>query len=174
MLTHKRIPWCTHRRTQKKTVGYAQVHDRNKSTTQTHQEPRRVPTRNRACECQCAADGPPTPSGVRTQAIKRAAWEQVGPRACTCCAKATRHDVINPPRGDLDVRNRNLGIPQIGILPNVSIVSQKRGCKFGAECSFPHWKVEEQRNKRPKRGGDKKCSSSCEKCATVGLRATGR
>ena len=45
-----------------------QVHDRNKSTTQTHEEPRRVHTRNRACECKCAADGPPTPSGVRTQA----------------------------------------------------------------------------------------------------------
>ena len=44
------------------------VHDRNKSTTQTHEEPRRVHTRKRACECKCAADGPPTPSGVRTQA----------------------------------------------------------------------------------------------------------
>ena len=29
------------------------------------------------------------------------------------------------------------------------------GCKFGEECSFPHWKVEEQPNKRPKKGGDK-------------------
>ena len=28
------------------------------------------------------------------------------------------------------------------------------GCKFGAQCSFPHWKVEEQPNKRPKKGGD--------------------
>ena len=28
------------------------------------------------------------------------------------------------------------------------------GCKFGAECSFPHWKVEEQQNKKPKKGGD--------------------
>ena len=29
------------------------------------------------------------------------------------------------------------------------------GCKFGTVCSFPHWKVEEQPNKRPKKGGDK-------------------
>ena len=29
------------------------------------------------------------------------------------------------------------------------------GCKFCTECSFPHWKVEEQPNKRPKKGGDK-------------------
>ena len=29
------------------------------------------------------------------------------------------------------------------------------GNKFGAEFSFPHWKVEEQTNKRPKKGGDK-------------------
>ena len=29
------------------------------------------------------------------------------------------------------------------------------GCQFGAECSFPHWKVEDQPNKRPKKGGDK-------------------
>ena len=36
-----------------------QVHDRNT---------RRVHTMKRACECKCAADGPPTPSGVRTQA----------------------------------------------------------------------------------------------------------
>ena len=27
--------------------------------------------------------------------------------------------------------------------------------KFGTECSIPHWKVEEQPNKRPKNGGDK-------------------
>ena len=28
-------------------------------------------------------------------------------------------------------------------------------CKFGTECPFPHWKVEEQLNKRPKKGGEK-------------------
>ena len=42
----------------------------------------------------------------------------------------------------------------IGIPPNVSFMSQT-GCKFGAEFSFPHWKFEEQPNKRPKKGGDK-------------------
>ena len=28
-------------------------------------------------------------------------------------------------------------------------------CTFGKECSFPHWKVEEQPNQKPKKGGDK-------------------
>ena len=61
-------PRRVHTRDTKNPVGYTQVHDRNKSTTQTHEETRRVHTRKRACECKCAADGPPTPSGVRTQA----------------------------------------------------------------------------------------------------------
>ena len=43
----------------------------------------------------------------------------------------------------------------VGILPNVNSISLKSGCKFGAECSFPHWKVEEQPKKKPKKGGDK-------------------
>ena len=29
------------------------------------------------------------------------------------------------------------------------------GCKLGVECLFPNWKVEDQSNKRPKKGGDK-------------------
>ena len=33
------------------------------------------------------------------------------------------------------------------------------GCTFGAECSFPHWKVEEQLDKRPKKGGDKSAAA---------------
>ena len=43
----------------------------------------------------------------------------------------------------------------IGILPNVSFISPKSGCKFDEECSFLHWKAEEQPNKLPKKGGDK-------------------
>ena len=43
----------------------------------------------------------------------------------------------------------------IGILPNVNLKSRNRDVGFGAECSFPHWKVKEQPNKRPKKGGDK-------------------
>ena len=39
--------------------------------------------------------------------------------------------------------------------PECQFYKSKSGCKFGAECSFPHWKVEEQPNKRPKKGGDK-------------------
>ena len=37
----------------------------------------------------------------------------------------------------------------------VSIQNNESGCKFGAECSFPRWKVEEQPNKKPKKGDDK-------------------
>ena len=43
----------------------------------------------------------------------------------------------------------------IGVLPNVNSIKTKSGCKFGAECSFPHWKVEEQPNQKPKKGEDK-------------------
>ena len=42
----------------------------------------------------------------------------------------------------------------VGILPNVIFLSES-GCKFGQECSFLHCKVEEQPNKKPKKGGDK-------------------
>ena len=61
----------------------------------------------------------------------------------------------------------------IGILPNVNSVKMKSGCKFGDKCSFPHWKAEEQPKKKPKQGGDKKCSGNSERCATVGLRISG-
>ena len=39
--------------------------------------------------------------------------------------------------------------------PGCQFYKTKSGCKFGAECSFPHWKVEEQPNKKPKRCDDK-------------------
>ena len=62
----------------KNPVGYTQVHDRNKSTTQKHEEP------------------PLQGSEPKPTLSTRAAWEQVGQRECKCCAKATGHDVINP------------------------------------------------------------------------------
>ena len=39
--------------------------------------------------------------------------------------------------------------------PECQFYTTKSGCKFGAQCSFPHWKVEEQPNKKPKKGDDK-------------------
>ena len=39
--------------------------------------------------------------------------------------------------------------------PECQLCKTISGCKFGAECSFPHWKVEEQPNKKPKKGDDK-------------------
>ena len=42
----------------------------------------------------------------------------------------------------------------IGILPNVSFYKSESGCKIGDKCSLPHWKVEEQPNEKPKKGGD--------------------
>ena len=39
--------------------------------------------------------------------------------------------------------------------PECRFYKTRSGCGFGAECSFPHWKVEEEPNKRPKKGGDK-------------------
>ena len=39
--------------------------------------------------------------------------------------------------------------------PECQLHKSEMGCKFGDKCSFPHRKVEEQPNKRPKKGGDK-------------------
>ena len=36
--------------------------------------------------------------------------------------------------------------------PECQFCKTKSGCKFGAECSLPHWKLEEQPNKKPKKG----------------------
>ena len=58
--------------------------------------------------------------------------------------------------------------------PECQFYKTESGCKFGAECSFRHWKVEEQPNKKVEEGWWQKCSSYCEKCTTVGLRVTGR
>ena len=44
----------------------------------------------------------------------------------------------------------------------------------GAECSFPHWKVEEQPNKKAEEGRWQTWSSYCERCTTVGLCIAGR
>ena len=39
--------------------------------------------------------------------------------------------------------------------PECQFLKSESGCKFGTECSFPQWKVEEQPKKRQKKGGDK-------------------
>ena len=39
--------------------------------------------------------------------------------------------------------------------PECQFYKTKSGCKFGAECSFPHWRFEEQPNRKPKKGDDK-------------------
>ena len=46
-----------------------------------------------------------------------------------------------------------------GILPECQFYKSETGCTLGAECSFPHWEVKEQPNKRPKKGGDKSAIS---------------
>ena len=58
--------------------------------------------------------------------------------------------------------------------PECQFCKTESGCKFGAECLFPHWKVEEQSKKKPKKGDDKSAVAVCEKCATVGLCIAGR
>ena len=43
----------------------------------------------------------------------------------------------------------------VGPLPNVNSTSLNWAVNSGKVCSFPHWKVDEQPNKKPKKGGDK-------------------
>ena len=67
----------------------------------------------------------------------------------------------------------------IVILPSV-IYKTETGCKAGDKCLFPHHKVDEQPNNKPKKGHyslqkkDRKrrqeCSGFCENCTTIGLR----
>ena len=57
--------------------------------------------------------------------------------------------------------------------PECQFCKTKSGRKFGAECSFPHWKVEEQPNKKPKKGDDKSAVAVVKKCTTVELCITG-
>ena len=40
----------------------------------------------------------------------------------------------------------------IGIRPSANSVKNETGCKAGDKCLFPHYKVEEQPNKKPKKG----------------------
>ena len=62
----------------------------------------------------------------------------------------------------------------VGILPNVNSRKQNRAVN-SAECLFPHWKVEEQPNKKSKKGDDKSAVDIVKKkCATVELCITGR
>ena len=56
--------------------------------------------------------------------------------------------------------------------PGCQFYQFESGCNFGTDCSFPHWKVEEQPSKRTRKGGDKGSCNS-ERCAT-GLRIAGR
>ena len=69
--------------------------------------------------------------------------------------------------------------------PESQFEKSESGCRFGNKCSLPHRQVEVQPSKKRKKGGERsdkkaeegwwqKCSCYCEKCATVGLRITGR
>ena len=43
--------------------------------------------------------------------------------------------------------------------PECQLCQSETGCKFGDKCSFPHWKVQEQPSKKPKKGGDKSAAA---------------
>ena len=107
----QRIAMCKHRRTQRTPLG----------THKGHKEPRRVHTGARQKQVH-DTNTRRTPWGTHKGA-RRAAWEQVGPRAC--CAKATHHDVIKPSCATLgspsqrhqlilDSKNRSLDNPLRG------------------------------------------------------------
>ena len=60
----------------------------------------------------------------------------------------------------------------IGILPNVSSMKLNRDVNSAQSARFPHWKVEEQPHKKPKKGEDKSAVAIM-KCTTVELCITG-
>ena len=57
--------------------------------------------------------------------------------------------------------------------PECQFCKAKTGCEFGAECSFPHWKVKEQPNKKPKKDEGNSAVAFVKKCTTVELCITG-
>ena len=57
--------------------------------------------------------------------------------------------------------------------PECQCCRTESGCKFGAECPFPHWKVEEQPEKSRKKGGGQSAVAIVKKCTTVELCVTG-
>ena len=52
--------------------------------------------------------------------------------------------------------------------PECPFYESESGCKFGKECLFPHWKVEEQQNNRPKKGGDRSAVSNVKHVRQLG------
>ena len=58
--------------------------------------------------------------------------------------------------------------------PECQCYKSETGCKFDAECSFPHWKVEEQPNRRPKKGGDTSAVAFVKDVRQLGLFIAGR
>ena len=64
----------------------------------------------------------------------------------------------------------------VGILPNVNPIKNESGCKAGDKCLFPHHKVDEQQNKKPKKcdhSHPKKESDDKHAVATVIVSRTG-
>ena len=63
-------------------------------------------------------------------------------------------------------------------LPSVNFTKKEKGCKAGDKCLFPHHKVDEQPNKKPKKGcyspkrreSDEEYCCCCENCTIIGLR----
>ena len=51
---------------------------------------------------------------------------------------------------------------------NVNLKKSESGCKFGNKWSFPHRKVEEQPNKKPKKGGDKNAVATAKDVRQLG------
>ena len=62
--------------------------------------------------------------------------------------------------------------------PECQFYRTETGCKAGVQCLFPHHKVDEQPNKKPKKGyysherrkRRQECCGYCENCTTIGLR----
>ena len=76
-------------------------------------------------------------------------WKAKGEcsRGDQCSFRHESHDRAKP--------TPKTGPPSEPPTPRGRIKKSDAGCKFGTECWFPRWKVEEQPNKRPKKGGDK-------------------
>ena len=89
--------------------------------------------RQKSTTTTAASSEPPTPRG-RSASRKRSPSGETHRQPCRDFLKGTCNklpcDYWNP--------------------PECQFYKSETGCKFGDKCSFPHWKVEEQLNKKPK------------------------
>ena len=97
-----------------------------------------------------------------------------------CRRKVSKADLTMVPFSDnrADIIWKVFARDRPVITPECQFYKTETGCKAGNNCLFPHHQVDEQPNKKPKKGNyfhkkrkrRQECGGYCQHCATIGLR----